>query len=106
MSLNSGDFILNYDPHMNITDNKEDAEKLFRNEEMSIKIILEEDIEKIISKEIKSQEVAIQISQRKFNSLRKNGYIVFENKYWVLKTGTYEYTKEKGLIFRKIDNYY
>ena len=48
----------------------------------------------------------MEISQRKFNSLRKNGYIVFENKYWVLKTGTYEYTKEKGLIFRKIDNYY
>lgn len=103
--LNSGEFILNYDPHMNITDNKEEAEKLFRNEEMSIKIVLEEDLEKINDKQVKIQEVAIQINQRKFNSLRKVGYIVFEDKFWVLKNGTYEYSSEKGLIFKRIDNF-
>ena len=62
-------------------------------------------LKKINDKQVKIQEVAIQINQRKFSSLRKIGYIVFEEKFWVLKNGTYEYSSEKGLIFKRIDNF-
>lgn len=76
--LNGASLIFNYEPYMNITDNRKEADILFRNLEMDFKVILEEDYEDIRNTEDKKevhrkiQENSIPISRSVYYQLLKD----------------------------------
>lgn len=83
--------IFNYEPYLNIVDNKKQAEILFRNVEINFKVILEEDYEVIRDikdkKQVyrKIQEVSIPVSRNIYNQLSSADFLKKEGKLNIIK---------------------
>ncbi|MGX7418968.1 CRISPR-associated helicase/endonuclease Cas3 [Carnobacterium gallinarum] len=83
------------DPYRNISDSKKEAAKYFRDADMQVKVYLEED-----KADLKGN--GITISGRRLYYLRKNSGIEEKgNRVYLLKESVYEYSQEKGLLFKK-----
>ncbi|WP_455539205.1 CRISPR-associated helicase Cas3' [Terrisporobacter sp.] len=99
-NLNGENIIFNYEPYLNIVDNKREASKLFRGNTTNIKVILEEDFKQLsVSKHSfkEYQLKSLQISSGIYYYLKdKNGLFTKEG-YIVVRDGYYKYSYERGL---------
>lgn len=99
IEINGEDLIFNFEPYKNLVDSKKEAGRLFRDGQLNVKIILEEDYQKIKNSDNRVKELnlnSILISQ---GLLRKFGQgIRKEQGIYILRDGYYEYDKEVGLI--------
>lgn len=99
--------ILNFEPYKNIANNKREAAKLFRNVDISYRVVLQEDYDRILSddsieeKTIEIQLNSIQISKGIYYKLKsknqmqiKNGYILINDK----DAKNIKYDEKTGLI--------
>lgn len=103
--------IFNYEPYLNIVDNKKQAEILFRNVEINFKVILEEDYEVIRDikdkKQVyrKIQEVSIPVSRNIYNQLSSADFLKKEGKLNIIKKEAmkriWNYDSEAGLWKKK-----
>jgi len=95
--INGEKLILNYDPHLNIVDNKQEAEKLFRNESMPINILLKKDYNQI-SGYTNYRKFSIPITKYQFKNLYNNGMIFRKDSYFILKPEALKnYDEQLGL---------
>ncbi|MDU9052312.1 MAG: CRISPR-associated helicase Cas3', partial [Clostridioides difficile] len=92
------DLIFNFEPYKNIVDSKKEAAKIFRDVDVSYKIILEEDFYK---EDRELQQDSIQVSGFIFNRLYYYGLISKVEGYMVLKSSSkFEYNSTVGLILK------
>lgn len=101
------DLLFNIDPHINLAENKKQAQKLFREGELEQKIILESDFEKIRTEKIDKQyyelnKKAIPVSNGIYWRLTRNfaGYLKQKHNLIVLddKNNSITYSAAKGLV--------
>ncbi|PWJ93307.1 CRISPR-associated Cas3 family helicase [Oceanotoga teriensis] len=108
-SFNYKDLIFNYDPYLNIVDNKMEAEKLFR-DNTNINALLEKDFKEInedfktFNKKYLFNSIPISTSfyfkAKSIYGIRQDK-IFRKNGVFVLDDSIVEYTKEKGLKLLK-----
>jgi hypothetical protein len=96
------DLLLNTEPHLNLTDHKRVAQKLFRESDMNFKILLAIDAKEIkntsrVNKFKLIMEKSITISKGVFYKLKKNNLINYSEKGIFVLDNSVEYTSEKGL---------
>lgn len=91
VELSGEKLIFNYEPYLNIVDNKKQADILFRNVEMNFNVMLEEDYEDIRNindkKQLyrKLQEVSIPVSIYIYYQLKNVGFLKKEGKLNIIK---------------------
>lgn len=103
--------IFNYEPYLNIVDNKKQAEILFRNVETNFKVILEEDYKEIRDikdkKQVyrKIQEVSIPVSRNIYFQLSSSDFLKKEGRLNIIKKEAmkkiWTYDDEAGLRKKK-----
>ncbi|HBF4253581.1 CRISPR-associated helicase/endonuclease Cas3 [Clostridioides difficile] len=92
------DLIFNFEPYKNIVDSKEEAAEIFRDVDVSYKIILEEDFYK---ENRDLQQNSIQVSEFIFSKLYYYSLISKVEGYMVLKSSSkFEYNSTVGLILK------
>ncbi|SHH05444.1 CRISPR-associated helicase/endonuclease Cas3 [Tepidibacter thalassicus] len=115
--LNGEEIIFNYEPYLNIVDNKKEASKLFRNININAKVILESDYRKLEKKRASFKEYqfkSIQISEGYYHKLNGLGALYIEEGYLILRDMYCTYDKERGLEIKNkselkklsIENYF
>ncbi|KYH34078.1 putative CRISPR-associated nuclease/helicase Cas3 [Clostridium tepidiprofundi DSM 19306] len=98
--LNGENIMFNYEPYLNIVDNKKEASKLFRDTNINAKIILEEDFEKLQIENAKFKEYqfkSIQISEGYYRKLKKYNALYIDEGNTIVSKGYCTYDNEKGL---------
>lgn len=106
--LSGQKIIFNYDPYLNIVDNKEKASKLFRDTDINAKIILEDDLESLIDKEDDDkkdlfkfyQYNSIQISKGYYLKLKNTDALYIHDGYLTVKRGYCTYDPHIGLLIK------
>lgn len=99
------DLIFNFEPYLNLVDNKKKAAKLFRNINGTAKIIMEDDYKRIINKQEDKKEIrreiglqSIPLSAGIYMKMKKLNLIEYKKGYEILKENQiFKYSKEKGL---------
>lgn len=92
------DLIYEFEPYMNIVNNKKEASRLFRGININYKVVLKADVDcGLENLQLKS----IQVSKGVYYKLDRKGLIYRKNGCFVVKeSDSYDYSKEKGLYFR------
>ncbi len=98
--LSGEKIIFNYEPYLNIVDNKKAASRLFRDTNINAKIMLEEDYKYLQNKNATFKEYqfkSIQISEGYYNKLNKLNALYVDDGYLIVREGYCNYNSEKGL---------
>lgn len=98
--LNGENLIFNYEPYLNIVDNKEEASKLFRDTEINAKVLLVTDFNNLQKSGAGFKEYqlkSIQISEGYYRKLKKVNAFDIKEGYLILKDKFYTYDSKIGL---------
>ncbi|WP_427340548.1 CRISPR-associated helicase Cas3' [Caloranaerobacter sp. DY30410] len=105
IEIKGEDLIFNFEPYKNLVDSKKEAGRLFRDGQLNVKVILEEDYYKIKNSDNKMKELSLNSILISQGLLRKFGQgIRKEQGIFIIRDGYYEYDKEVGLIFKEYNS--
>lgn len=103
-NLNGEEIVFNYEPYLNLVDNKKEASKLFRNVELNVKVILESDFDNLKDEKAAYKEYrkhSIQISKGIYFTLKKYNGLKVEDGNLIVRDKFVRYDDKRGLVVKR-----
>ena len=103
--LDGEKIVFNYEPYLNLVDNKKEAGRLFRDIELNVKVILESDFERLRdgrSAFKEYQKKSVPVSKGVYFELNKHGGLKIEGGKLIVKDKFVSYDNKRGLVVNKL----